>query len=239
MYCWYCGTKLPGAALFCHRCGQRQDDSASYDPDAQPLVPDGWPWARSMPSDPVSAEAVESAAGSTEVGAAPLTVLVELPPANRSEAAPAAAVSGQAAGPSRIAGVLGMLCGLLVVAGSLGPWVTTQVFPREPIAIHGVEGDGRFTLWCGLAAVICLVALIASPRRGGLGVVAAGALFLAALIGIADWTNVSEHLGRLGPQTRLEAEIGWGLQAVTIGGLVGSLLAAIQALLARRIARAA
>ena len=238
MYCWYCGTKLPGAAAFCYRCGQSQDESAAYDPDAKPLAPDGWPWSPSRPTEEGPAPTTNSNDEPTGPASPPLTVVVEVPesagarsPAARSDG------DGLVPPPSRVAGVLGIVCGLLVVAGSLGPWVTTRIVPRDPIAIHGIEGDGRFTLWCGLAAVICLVAQIAAPRRIGFGVVAAGAFFLAALIGVADWTNVSDHLGRLGPSTPLEAEISWGLRAVTIGGLLGSVLAAAQAVQSRRIAR--
>jgi hypothetical protein len=133
--------------------------------------------------------------------------------------------------------VLALLCGVAVVAGSLGPWVTAHVVLREPIRYHGSDGDGRVTLWCGLAALLCVAVLLVSPHRGALGILAAGAFFLAALIGISDWSNIVDHfdgLRRVGESALLRAEIGWGLQAVTFGGVAGTILAMIQAIQARR-----
>ena len=244
MYCWYCGTKLPGAAAYCHRCGQSQHDSAMYDPAARPLVPDGWPWSTAPTTDPppapTSNQPVEVPA-EPEHASPPLTVVVDVAETAITELAPSAAPSAtdQTESPSRLPGLLGIACGVLVVAGSLGPWVTARIVPREPVTILGSEVDGQFTLWCGLAAVICLSLLVATPSRGGLGIVAAGAFFLAALIGIADWTNFSvriDELTRPGAAIRLEAEIGWGLPTVTLGSLLGTVLAMTQALQSRRAA---
>lgn len=242
MYCWYCGTKLPGAAAFCHRCGQSQDKSATFDPAAIPLAPDGWPWSAAQPSDSTSGIVADRSAeppAESIPSASPLTVIVDVsdPPVTGRAQSEEAGSAIQNRPPSRLPGVLGIACGGLVVAGSLGPWVTAQIVPREPVAILGTEIDGQFTLWCGLAAVVCLSLLVARPRHGGLGIVAAVAFFLAALIGIADWTNFSlriDELTRPGAAMRLEAEIGWGLPAVTLGSVVGTMLAMAQTFQARR-----
>jgi hypothetical protein len=182
-----------------------------------------------------------AAATAVEPLSLPLTVVAEVTePVIAGPAQPADSRSAvQPRPPSQVAGLLGIACGLLVVAGSLGPWVTTRVGLGDPIAIHGSEGDGRFTVWCGIAAVIGLALLIAVPSRPGFGVAAAGAFFLAALIGIADWTNVNnrlDELARLGSASLLKAEIGWGLPAVTLGGLAGTVLAVAQVLQSRRAA---
>jgi hypothetical protein len=69
-----------------------------------------------------------------------------------------------------------------------------------------------------------------------LGILAAGSFFLAALIGISDWSNIVDHfdgLRRVGTSAPLRAEIGWGLQAVTFGGVAGTICAMIQAIQAR------
>jgi hypothetical protein len=239
MYCWYCGTKLPGAAAFCHRCGQSQAPDAAFDPTVRPPAPDGWSWQSNAPP----AETPTDEADPTVEP--PPVVLVEVAPFD-AEGEPASSATGAAerrvtassALPSRIAGLLALLCGVVVVAGSLGPWASGHNVPRGSIQFHGLDGEGRVTLWCGLAALVCVAGLLVSPRRGSLGVLAAGAFFLAALIGISDWSNIVEHfdgLRRFSESARLRTEIDWGLRAVTFGGLAGTFLAMVQAIQARRI----
>jgi hypothetical protein len=240
MFCWYCGTKLPGAAAFCHRCGQSQAADAEFDPQAVAVAPGGWAWSGSAADLDGSLTAnLDPAVFDTADPDLAVAVAVPLsgvgpPPA---EVDPAFGAGARASAPSRIPGLLGIACGAVVVAGSLGPWLTAHLVLRGPVHFSGADWDGKLTLGCGLAAVTCLIALVAAPRHGALGVVAAGAFFLAAMVGIADWSNARENLGELrdvGENVLLRWEIGWGLQAVTFGGLAGSLLAMAQALQARR-----
>lgn len=224
MYCWHCGTKLPSAALFCYRCGQSQAVDAAFDSEARPVAPNGWPWPARTPSD----EAGEGP-GAPEVA----------PP---KQAEPVLAATASRA-PSRLAGILGIGSGAAVVAGSFGPWVVAHVRILGRIEVNGSEGDGQVTFWCGAVAVALLALLLASPHRSVLGMLAAGAFFLAGLIGVADWSSVSDSLRELREASNasglglLRAEVGWGLQLVTFGGLSGTVLALVQALLARRTAR--
>ena len=227
MYCWYCGTKLPGAAAFCHRCGQSQAEDAAFDPQAiaVAVAPGGWTWNTTS----VDLDGSLSASPDPAVpDSAPSHVDVD--PALLVGARPAVA-------PSRVPGLLGIACGAVVVAGSLGPWFTAHLVLRGSVHFSGTDWDGRLTLGCGLAAVACLIALVAAPRHGVLGVVAAGAFFLAALVGMSDWSSARAHvddLRQLGEPALLRWEVGWGLQAVIFGSLAGTLLATAQALQARR-----
>jgi hypothetical protein len=243
MYCWYCGTKLPGAAAFCHRCGQSQAEDAAFDPQAVAVAPGGWSWstAAAKPGESLTTGAdpapLDSAPPRHDISNPTSIREMDLPagacdPAISADTRPVVAVA-----PSRIPGLLGIACGAVVVAGSFGPWFTAQLVPRGPIQFTGTDWDGGLTLGCGLAAVACLVVLVAAPRHGTLGVVASGAFFLAALVGIAAWSDAHanlDELRRVGENVLLRWEIGWGLQAVTFGGLAGTILAMAQALQARR-----
>jgi hypothetical protein len=245
VFCWYCGTKLPGAAAFCYRCGQSQAPDADYDAEATPLAPGGWTWKQAAPTNEPAPEAeAETLLPASQPPGVP-TVLVEVPKSRhqlplrpgQAEVAGTEPASASPA-PSRLPGILALGCGLAVVAGSFGPWVVAYHLLREPVRLDGADWDGRVTLWCGLAAVFCLILLLTSPRRGVLGVLAAGAFLLAALIGIADWADANERLGtlrRIEGTSPLRWEIGWGLQAVTFGGVGGTILALAQALQARRL----
>jgi hypothetical protein len=219
MFCWHCGTKLPSVSAFCYRCGQSQAADAVFDPAAQGIAPNGWPW----PSRQSSPEH-DAAAADASAAIAPITVSLE----PVSDAPPAAAPRDL----NPLVNILAIGCGLIVVAGSFGPWVTAHVRFLGSIEIRGSEVDGRITVWCGVAAVTCLLLLLVAPnKRGLLSTVATIAFFLAAVIGASDWTTVSQSLRELresGDLGLLRAEIGWGLRAVTFGGIGGTLLAVLQ-----------
>lgn len=225
MFCWHCGTNLPSVAASCYRCGQSQDPDATFDASARGIAPDGWSWSRPG--------AVVSNVAETPADTPPITITVPWTapatrpiPANRAETESV---------PDRLNPIVGMLalgCGLLVVAGSFGPWVTAHFRFLGSIQINGSQVDGRVTAWCGIAAVTCLLLLLVAPkRRGILNTIATIAFFCAAVIGASDWTSVSESLRDLrasGDLALLRAEIGWGLRAVTFGGIGGTLLALLQ-----------
>ncbi len=233
MFCWHCGTKLPSVAAFCYRCGQSQAADAVFDPAAQGIAPNGWTW----PSQPTSAERdVAPPAIDAPAAAAPITV--SLHPAPTAPATPVGSASNDL---NPLVNLLAIGCGLIVVAGSFGPWVTAHVRFLGSIEIRGSEVDGRITVWCGTVAVACLLLLLVAPnKRGLLTSVAMVSFFMAAVIGASDWTTVSENLRELresGEIGLLRAEIGWGLRAVTFGGAGGTLLAVLQFMHARATRR--
>lgn len=233
MFCWHCGTKLPTVAAYCYRCGQSQAADAVFDPTAQGIAPDGWPWSNQPPAPQRGAAVAENVDDVT----APITV--SLRPPIPATAVPAAPVLREL---NPLVNVLAIGCGLIVVAGSFGPWVTAHVRFLGTIEIRGSEVDGRITAWCGVAAVTCLLLLVVAPnRRTLLSTVALLSFFVAAVIGASDWTSVSESLRELresGDISLLRAEIGWGLRAVTFGGAGGTLLAVLQYMHARAMRRA-
>ena len=237
MYCWHCGAKLPSVAASCFRCGQSQAPEAVFDPAARGIAPEGWSWSRSgvaIPPPPPTGNPADDP---------PRSITVPwIPPS-----APASPASSPVAAPdpdrlNPIVGTLAIGCGLLVVAGSFGPWVTAHFRFLGSIQINGFQVDGRVTAWCGIAAVTCLLLLLVAPRRRALlSTIATVAFFCAAVIGASDWTSVSESLRELrasGDIALLRAEIGWGLRAVTFGGIGGTLLAVLQSMQGRMGRRA-
>lgn len=227
MFCWHCGTKLPSVAAYCYRCGQSQAAGAVFDPAAIGIAPDGWP----SPRQQSSSERDEAAATDAAAVAAPIALSLD-------PETPVAVAPGDL---NPLVNILAIGCGLIVVAGSFGPWVTAHVRFLGSIEIRGSEVDGQITAWCGVAAVSCLLLLLVAPhRRGLLTTVAMIAFFLAAVIGASDWTSVSQSLRELresGDMGLLRAEIGWGLRAVTFGGAGGTLLAVLQSMHTRAIRR--
>src|SRR3954452_1475721 len=112
---------------------------------------------------------------------------------------------------------LALLGGIIMVAGSLGPWATAGF-----ISISGTQGDGKITLAAGAVAIIFTV-LMSSNTGGALS---AAMAVLAALVGggagVVDLNHVQDTLQGLG-------SVGWGLYAVIAGAAlvaIGVLLSA-------------
>jgi len=104
---------------------------------------------------------------------------------------------------SQIIGIIGALC---VIVGAFLPWATWS-----SIAVAGVEGDGRITLFLGF---ITGALLLWSPR----GKKKASFLILGliiSLIGCYDAYDVSK-----GVVPGVKPNIGIGLFATIIGGLI-------------------
>src|SRR4051794_41742691 len=88
------------------------------------------------------------------------------PPAPPTVSNAVSAVSVQAA--------LALLGGIIMVAGSLGPWATAGF-----ISVSGTQGDGKITLVAGAVALIFTVLMSASKG----GALSATMAVLAALVG--------------------------------------------------------
>ena len=118
--------------------------------------------------------------------------------------------------PAPLVLVLALIAAVVVVVGSFGPWIKLGLVYLGPLAHDG--DDGIITLIAGIAASVLLlpagIAVLPSWHRVALaGIVLAGiALVLAALTGITDWDGLGNG----------EARAGWGLIAVTAGGVVGA-----------------
>src|SRR4051794_33541752 len=124
---------------------------------------------------------------------------------------PPAPTVGNAVSALSVQAALALLGGIIMVAGSLGPWATAGF-----ISISGTQGDGKITLVAGAAAIIFTVLM--SAHKGG--ALSAAMAVLAALVGggagVVDLKNVQNKLQGLGV-----GSVGWGLYAVIAGaGLV-------------------
>jgi hypothetical protein len=113
---------------------------------------------------------------------------------------------------------LGMLvCALLVVVGSLGPWAIVQ-----GEAISGMDGvgggDGSLTFTFGIIAGVLAGLLVWQPwRRGWVPGLIFLSFVLIALVGFDDWSDV----GRTADEVAVEARVGWGLPLLSIAAGIG------------------
>lgn len=117
--------------------------------------------------------------------------------------------------------IAGLLAGLGVVIGSIGPWATFLAFTRG-----ATDGDGMITMVLGVVALVGLFALVNLVRLGSLrgwmvllAYLPSAAGFFAAL---TAGVNLS-HIKSLETEifdTTVSPEIGWGLWMVLICGVV-------------------
>jgi hypothetical protein len=106
----------------------------------------------------------------------------------------------------RLAKIVGMIGALCVIVGAFLPWATWS-----SIAVAGVEGDGRITLFLGFVAGALL---LWSPR----GKKKASFLILGliiSLIGCYDAYDVSKEI-----IPGIKPNVGVGLFATVIGGMI-------------------
>jgi hypothetical protein len=112
-----------------------------------------------------------------------------------------------------------LICAVLIVVGSIGPWVEVA-----GTTIWGIEGDGSLTIIFGLiAAGLATMQLLgqAQRQRGWVLRLLFLAFALTAAVGLIDWVD----LGRTIDGVSLDARVGWGLPLMTVGGGIGSALA--------------
>lgn len=136
-----------------------------------------------------------------------------------------------------LAAVVGLAAAVLVIVGSaVGPWANVagelhaggQI---ERFQIHGMVGDGVFTL--SLSAVTALLILWrilrgrASGFMTGLAVVL---LLIAAVIGMLNWADIDHMPGVYVPAKHFhsDARAAWGLLTTTFGAAVGAVAMAYQ-----------
>jgi hypothetical protein len=133
---------------------------------------------------------------------------------------PSAAPSAQFNWQDRWLPISLVLCALLVIVGSLGPWATVV-----GSTISGMDGDGSLTLTFGVLAGVLAGILVWQPWRRGwiLGLILLSFL-LVALVGVSDWVDI----GRIVDEINIDASVGWGLQLMTVAGCIGTALAFVQ-----------
>jgi hypothetical protein len=110
---------------------------------------------------------------------------------------------------------ISLLGALVVVAGSLGPWVDT-IFG----SVSGMAGDGKITLGAAIAAGLFVV--LGSSRLGGtvsviLTVLSAA---VAGVVAVIDLDEVGSRVADTELFGTQVASTGWGLYAVAAGAAV-------------------
>jgi hypothetical protein len=131
------------------------------------------------------------------------------------EEATSSATVGQLLANMSVGTGVALLGALIVVAGSLGPWVET-VFG----SVSGMRGDGQITLGAAIAAALFTV--LGSSRRGGIVSVVLTVLSaaVAGVVAVIDIDEVGSRVADAELFGRQVASTGWGLYAVAAGAAV-------------------
>lgn len=232
MYCAECGTKLPATAMFCLECGHEREGLAST---PEPVVPPPAVTSDGHPVDPTRDVWGRPVASSDDAACkrSPATAQRVLPRAARAEpyVAPLNRRQSIRGEVSSTPGLLAIAAAALVIVGSLGPWVSIVAPFVGSLSVSGTDGDGKLSLVCGLAATVLLAFLVTSNRSSvWLGVLAAVVLGIAGAIGVYDWQNIGAAAGVADDDIALLARVGWGLKAMTLGAIAGTVLSITQAI---------
>lgn len=230
MFCAECGTRLPETAKFCLECGHRRE-SRTVDTVVAPVadpVPSVTSDGRAM--DPTRDVWGRPLATTDAAMSEKSRVLVRHPSVPRANVVPPAASSRRTT-ISLTPGHLAIASAVLVIVGSLGPWVSLVAPFVGSLSVSGTEGDGKITLGCGIAAAVMLAFLVTSNQSGvWLGLFAGIALGIAAVVGIVDWGNVGDEISTSDQEFQGLASVGWGLKVMTVGAIVGAILSIVRGL---------
>jgi hypothetical protein len=115
-----------------------------------------------------------------------------------------------------------LVCAVLVVLGSLGPWLRGRDVGAAPETLPGYRTDGVLALVAGIVAVGALLWMLVRRESGAAAWVAAGALGLGALVGGASWVVLDTGAaGYEALNTGASVEVAVGLATVTLPAVVG------------------
>lgn len=106
---------------------------------------------------------------------------------------------------------------LVVVLGSVSPWITMSGFFN--LSVNGTAGDGKITLAAGLVTALLALAP-AFPQRVGLRVAASLAGLVAVVVGVRLMLEIDREGAPPDDALPVVVSAGWGLWAVVLGGLV-------------------
>lgn len=118
-----------------------------------------------------------------------------------------------------IGGILVIIMGLVIIIGSILPWVTATTFLGS-ISKSGTEGDGKITLVTGIITLLCGIAILASNSYSGWVGLTILACAASVVVAIIDLVDVSNKVGEISSQY-VQASPGIGLYIVLVGGIVG------------------
>ena len=119
---------------------------------------------------------------------------------------------------NKIGVIIAIAAGVLMVVGSIGPWVTADLGFLGSISKAGTDGDGVFTLILGIAtAVLAGLSLKYKPKV--LSIIATITASLAALIVIIDFTSASALLAGVPAAAKDLISFGWGIYLTLLASL--------------------
>lgn len=124
-----------------------------------------------------------------------------------------------------------LIAAVIGVIAAFMPWASISGFMNS--SFSGIDGDGKLTVVLFLVAGYFAFKGNKGEELSGTNLyVAAGAFAIAGLIGLYDWSNLSEKLkainevgSKLGGKKKiLEVKIGFGLYLTAIAGVAGAVL---------------
>lgn len=127
-------------------------------------------------------------------------------------------------GPPQVAIWIALGGAIAVIAGSFGPWVSMfAIFAF--LSVGGMETNpGKITAALGLAAGILILFRAAGNAALWTSILAFLALNAAWMVGAYYWNDISSALGEAEEEEFAGlVRIGWGLQAITLGGAIGAI----------------
>lgn len=130
--------------------------------------------------------------------------------------------------PQRLWIVLTIGFSLVVMVGSLGPWLTWErpsAAAPEGLARSGIATSGVFTLVFATLAIALLVAALHGWDLGGFAWGTFGLLVLAAITGLFEWLLIADRPASANDPT----QAGWGMIAAGLAGLAGAIVAFLAA----------
>ncbi|MFW6076012.1 MAG: hypothetical protein ACOC9Y_10480 [Chloroflexota bacterium] len=118
--------------------------------------------------------------------------------------------------------LVGVICGMLAMVGSLGPWASVWI-----VTVSGMDGDGMLTAVLGFVAIGAFGWHVYTGAEGRKSVLLGLAAFLLiATVGIYDWRNLSNLIDE-GSGIFGSAQVGWGLQLVDFAGVDGAIVSVV------------
>lgn len=119
---------------------------------------------------------------------------------------------------NKIGVIIAIAAGVLIVVGSIGPWVVADLGILGSISKAGTDGDGVFTLILGITtAVLAGLSLKFKPKV--LAVIATITAALAALIVIVDFSRAASLLASASALTKDAISFGWGIYLTLFASL--------------------
>lgn len=108
---------------------------------------------------------------------------------------------------------------VLTVFGSFMPWATATIIGLS-INKAGIDGDGKLTMWLGIAA-----AAVLAIRKWG-AAISAVLQGMALCVAVADILDTSRRAGDVNGMSRsVHVSVGYGLWIVAVASLAGAIAA--------------